>query len=101
MKPYGQIAPARSANTVFFFSSLYRFLEVRPFEEPIFKFAVVISRTVSSRLEKNLIGAVELNSSTLLPLQADLARVPVFFPALLVAVPAPVLDLACFDRDCF
>ena len=33
----------------------------------------VISRTVSSRLEKNFIGAVELNSSAL-PLHADLAR---------------------------
>lgn len=43
------------------------------------QFKVVISRTVSSRLLKNLIGAVELNSSAL-PLHADLARPTLFLP---------------------
>ena len=44
----------------------------------------VISRTVSSKLEKNLMGAVELNISALPPLQADLARVVDFLTAALV-----------------
>ena len=38
----------------------------------------VMSRTVSSRFEKNLIGAVELKSSAL-PLHADFARLVALF----------------------